>query len=361
VPRKELRTGAGLRRALLSNQPVSQRMLADYLGLSPATVSLVMNRSPVADSIPQATQERIFSAARRFNYQPSFVARSLRTQRSFTIGVLVPEVSQIPAGLILSGLEDHLLPKGYLYLVASHRHQADLVEQYPRLLVGRSVDGMVAVDTPWNHEFLIPLVAISGRGHTPGASNIVLDHRRAAELALQHLYHLGHRRIAFLKGRADTEVQWKAICEEARKLGLSVNARLTAQCESGFPSPDPGFGATHQLLATGQPFTALFACNDVSAMGAIRALRETGRRVPEDVSVVGFDDLSSAAFQAPGLTSVRQPWRKMGEMAAEILLCRIASPEPSSYVRRIPVQPELAVGDSTGPAPARKKTGNGDR
>ena len=196
------------------NESMSQRKLADYLGLSPATVSLVINRSSVADSIPQETKERIFAAARKFNYRPNFFARSLRTQRSFTIGVMVPEVSEGYAALVLSGIEDHLLQEGYFYFVASHRHRTDLIDEYPQLFLARSVDGLIAVDTPWHHDLRVPVVTVSGHNEVKGVTNIVLDHQRAAEVALKHLVGLKHRRVAFIKGQefsSDTEVRWNAM------------------------------------------------------------------------------------------------------------------------------------------------------
>ncbi len=113
---------------------LSQKALAEHLGLSPATVSLVINRSPAADSIPQATKDRILAAARHLNLRPNFVARSLRKQHSLTIGVVVPEISEGYAALVMSGIEDQLLKEGYFYFVVSHRHRADLREEYPRLL-----------------------------------------------------------------------------------------------------------------------------------------------------------------------------------------------------------------------------------
>jgi LacI family transcriptional regulator len=339
--------------------PVSQRMLADYLGLSSATISLVLNGSPVADSIPQKTKDRVFAAARHFNYRPNFVARSLRTQRSFMIGVLVPEVSEGYASAVMGGIEDELLQEGYFYLVASHRHKPDLIEEYPLLLQRRSVEGLIAVDTPWNQQIPIPVVAVSGRGQAKGITQIVLDHDRAAELALEHLYHLGHRRIAFIKGQAfssDTEVRWSAIGKAARRLRMEIRPELVVQLEGDLPSPELGYGVTHKLLASRAAFTALFAFNDISAIGAIRALRENGYRVPEDVSVVGFDDIQSAAFQNPGLTTVRQPLRRMGRLAAETVLRNITSPSSPSASRRIMVEPELVVRESTSSAAARKSS-----
>src|SRR6202049_1037083 len=137
-----------------SRKPMSLKKLAEHLDLSPATVSLVINRSSVADSIPQDTKDRIFAAARKFKYRPNFFARYLRTQRSFTIGVIVPEVSDGYAALVMSGIEDHLLQEGYFYFVASHRHRLDLIDEYPRMLLARSVDGLILVATPWNHDDL---------------------------------------------------------------------------------------------------------------------------------------------------------------------------------------------------------------
>ena len=144
-------------------KPVSLKELAEHLGLSPATVSLVINRSHVADSIPQETKDRIFAAAGKFKYRPNFFARSLRAQRSFTIGVIVPEVSDGYSASVMSGVEDHLLQEGYFYFVVSHRHRADLIDEYPRLFLERSVDGLIAVDTPWTLALSVPVVTVSGQ------------------------------------------------------------------------------------------------------------------------------------------------------------------------------------------------------
>lgn len=333
-----------------AQRTVSLKFLADYLGLSPATISLVINRSPAADSIPSETQQRIFAAAKKFHYRPNFAARSLRTQRSFTIGVVVPEVSEGYAAMVMSGIEDHLLSAGYFYLVASHRHRPDLIAEYPRLLLGRSVEGIIAVDTPCEGGLPVPVVTISGTQQVKGVTRIVLNHGRAAVLALEHLCSLGHRRIAFIKGQefsSDTTVRWNSIRHAAAKLGLAIDPHLVVQLEGDSSSPELGYAATQKLLAASRSFTSVFAFNDISAIGCIRALREGGLRIPEDVSVVGFDDIQSAAFQNPGLTTVRQPLRKMGEIAAETVLQRIASGESKPASRVVTVEPELVVREST--------------
>jgi DNA-binding LacI/PurR family transcriptional regulator len=346
------------RRARADGRPkrVTLKVLADHLGLSPATVSLVMNHASVADSIPRATQDRIFAAARELNYRPSFTARWARTARSFTVGVLVPEVSEGYASLVLSGIDNYLLREGYFYFVASHRHLKDLIDEYPRLLLARSVDGIIAIDTPWQSELSIPVASVSGHNLTDGITNILLDHDRAAELALSHLQKLGHTRIAFIKGQefsSDTAARWESITKAAAQLGLAVSPKLTVQLEGDLASPELGYRVTKRLLERKIRFTALFAFNDVSAIGAIEALRGHGLDVPQDVSVVGFDDIQSAAFQRPQLTTVRQPLKKMGMIAAETLLRRIARPDDDSYPRQIVIDPELVVRKSTAQAPQR--------
>ncbi len=340
-------------RGSTSAPAVSLKFLAEHLGLSPATVSLVINRSPAARSIPPRTQERIREAARELNYRPNFMARSLRAQRSFTIGVVVPEISEGYAALVMSGIEDHLLEEGYFYFVVSHRHRPDLIEEYPHLLQQRAVEGLIAVDTPCQKGVLIPVVAVSGHREVEGVTNIALDHALGAKLAIHHLAELGHRNIAFIKGQefsSDTKVRWEAELRAAQELGLEINERLVAQLEGESPSPELGYEVTRRLLAKSEAFTALFAFNDISAIGAIRALREAGKRVPEDVSVVGFDDIQSAAFQNPGLTTVRQPLWEMGVIAAKTLLRRINAPTKTPYPKTITVEPELIVRASTAPA-----------
>jgi LacI family transcriptional regulator len=337
-----------------SARSVSLKSLAEHLGLSPATVSLVINRSPAAKSIPPRTQERIRAAAHELNYRPNFMARSLRAQRSFTIGVVVPEISEGYAALVMSGIEDHLLQEGYFYFVVSHRHRDDLIEEYPRLLQQRAVEGLIAVDTLCQKGVRIPVVAVSGHHEIEGVTNIVLDHLCAAKLAIEHLVQLGHRKLAFIKGQqfsSDTETRWEAMRGAAKNVNLEINERLVGQLEGESSSPELGYDVTRKLLETGEVFTALFAFNDISAIGAIRALREAHRQVPEDVSVVGFDDIQSAAFQNPALTTVRQPLREMGLIAAETLLRRINAPAKSPYPKTITVLPELIVRASTAPLP----------
>lgn len=326
----------------------SLKQLAEHLSLAPATVSLVLNGSPVAKTIAPETRARIREGARKFNYRPNFLARCLRTQRTFTVGVMVPEVSEGYNAAVLSGIEDDLVREGYFYFVASHHFRLDLIDEYVELFLNRSVDGLIVVNTPWNRHLEIPAVTVSCHHSVPGTTSIVLDHRRAATLALKHLLQLGHQRIAFIKGQSfvpDTEVRWHAILEAANELRLEIDLALVTQIEGDSPKPDLGYKVTQRLLDAKHGFTAVFAFNDISALGAIRALHEKGLRVPEDVSVIGFDDIEGASYQNPGLTTIRQPLRKMGTMAAQTVLRRIAS--VGTVQPKIVIEPELIIRGTT--------------
>jgi DNA-binding LacI/PurR family transcriptional regulator len=331
-------------------QVISLRTLGDYLDLSPATISLVLNNAPGVRSIPQETRDRVTEAAARFDYRPSFYARSLRKRQTFTIGVLVPDLNDNYASQVLSGAEEHLIEEGYFYLTASHRRKPDLIEEYPRLLMDRSVEGFLLIDTMLEHAMKLPAVAVAGHRKIEGVTNVVLDQRRAADLALRHLYALGHRKIAFMRGgshSSDADDRWACLMAKARELKLKVAPESTVQVTLRVSTPDMGFGPVNELLSRGAKFTALVCYNDMSAIGAIRALKDHGIRVPEDVSVVGFDDLQTAAYHNPSLTTIRQPLNHMGVMAAQILLKRLRGQEKSADA--VSILPELVIRESTAP------------
>ena len=338
--------GPGKRRG--GSAAVSLATLAAHLGLSQAAISRVLNNSPAARSIPPATQARIVAAAQAFNYRPNVLARSLRRGHSMTVGVLVPEISEGYATLVLAGVEQGLLAAGYAFFLCSHHHQEDVVDRSQTMLAERAVDGLIAIDTALVQHGLLPTVTVSCPDPGGSVADIVLDQERGAELALEHLHGLGHRRIAIIKGQrfsSDTAPRWKAIVRAARRLKLVLNPLLVTELEGDAPTHEPGYKATQRLLANGVAFTALFAFNDVSAIGAIRALREHGLGVPHDVSVIGFDDVQSAAFQNPALTTVRQPLHAMGLLAAEEIVRAINHPRVEQPA--LIVAPELMLREST--------------
>src|SRR5688572_9802122 len=348
MPRKS-KTDGHSRAGSSKADGVSLKQLAAHLNLSTTTLSLVLNDAPRAVSIPQETKDRIFSAARELNYRPNYLARSLRVQRTHTFGVIVPELSDGYSAMVLNGVEAVLSTQGYVYLTASHLHREDLLVDLPRMLAERQVEGVIAVDTPIRFEPNLPTVNVSGHEDVAGVTNVILNHQHAAELGVGHLYNLGHRRIAVIKGQefsSDTVVRYNTICEAAEKRGIPIDPRLTIRLQGDSPSPEVGYSATKSLLAIGEKFTALFAFNDISAIGAIRALEEMGLRVPADVSVLGFDDIYSAAFHNPALTTIRQPLFEMGSLAARTLLDCLAN-NKVEIPEVLSVEPTLVVRNST--------------
>lgn len=328
-------------------EPSGLKKLAAHLGLNPATVSVVLNDVP-GRSIPQATRDRIKAAAKKLNYQPSLLARSLRSRRTFTIGILVPELGDGYHTQVMSGIGDHLMEAGYFYFTAHHRHRKNLIEEYSQMLLGRGAEALIAIDTALEHDFSVPVVALAGHRPINGVTNVVLDHRFAAELTLSHLHSLGHRRIAFIRGQpfsSDSAERWSSILAVAREIGLTIRPELVVQLDRDISSPELGYPAIQQLLSGGQRFTALVAFNDMSAIGAIRALHDLGLNVPRDVSVIGFDDIKISAFNNPSLTTIRQPLTNMGRIAAQCLLNRLNGSEP--FRKQITVEPELMVREST--------------
>lgn len=346
---------------------VNLRMLAEHLGLSQTTVSLVLNDSPSAKSIPQETRDRVMEAARRLNYRPNYFARSLRQSRSMSVGVLAPDLSEGYFTRVMSGVVEELTAARYFYFTACHDWKRELIDQYPRMLVERAVDGFLLLNTPADHiDVPVPVVAISAHSAAANVTNIVLDHHMSVQLALSHLYELGHRKIAFMRGpRAipDSEFRWIAIQQVAKEIGLKIDPAHVIRIDSAGWSmkagyhpmaPEIGFKPMAALLEKRRDFTAIFCFNDIAAIGAIRALKDAGLSTPGDVSVVGFDDIQSAAYSTPSLTTVHQPLLEMGKRGAQVLLERIANRE-KEFSSEIVMAPELIVRESTGPAPARKK------
>ncbi|HTA79281.1 MAG TPA: LacI family DNA-binding transcriptional regulator [Terracidiphilus sp.] len=341
---------------------VNLRMLAEHLELSQTTVSLVLNNSPSAKSIPQETRTRVIEAAERLNYRPNYFARSLRQSRSMAVGVLAPDLSEGYFTRVMSGVVEELSRAHYFYFTACHDWKKDLIAEYPRLLVERAVDGFLLLNTPAEDISVpVPVVAISAHIPVENVTNIVLDHHAAVESAMVHLFELGHRKVAFMRGpRAipDSEFRWESIQSVAREMGLHIDPahviRIDAagwSMKAGYHpmAPEIGYKPMQALLEKSRDFTAIFCFNDIAAIGAIRALKDAGLSVPGDVSVVGFDDILSAAYSTPSLTTVRQPLFEMGKQGAQVLLDRIVNRE-KEYPPEIVMAPELIARESTGPA-----------
>lgn len=332
---------------------MSQKALASHLNLSPSTVSLILNNAPRAGAIPEQTRKRVLEAAREFDYRPNLYAKYLFSKRSFTVAVLLPEIGEGFSASILGGIDDVLVRKHYAFFMANHHGDKNLIREFPLQLAQRAVEGFILINTPIEEPIHGPVVSIGNSPIVGNAVKIMLDNHRGGWLAAEHLLGLGHTRIAVIKGHAwrpAGEERWQGIVASASSRGIEIERRLVTQLVSrgkmhGPSTPEEGYRSTKKLLDTKGIFTALIAFNDFTALGAIRALHEAGIRVPQDVSVVGFDDIQAAAYQIPGLTTLRQPLRQMGELAATNLLRLISAGTVESP--DIVVEPELIVREST--------------
>lgn len=327
----------------------SLKDLAAYLNLSQTTISFVLNDAPLAKDLTEETRRRVREAARKFNYHPSYFALNLNRSGSESIGVIVPEHSEGYFSVVMGGAERYLIQKNFMYFTVCHYWKPKLIQEYPKLLKQRGAEGLLLLNTNADFDSTLPVVAISGHLEKEGVTNVIIDHTKAAQLAIKHLYDGGHRKIAFMKGDRhimDTESRWNAMMAIAQRFSVQPTPERTVQMKSNSWSPQVGYEPTKRLLDATRDFTALVCFNDTAALGAIRALHEVGMLVPRDVSVLGFDDIVGAEFNVPSLTTIRQPLDAMGRKAAQILLDRIAHPQ-AKYPPNVLMQPKLIVREST--------------
>ncbi|MFC6645800.1 LacI family DNA-binding transcriptional regulator [Granulicella cerasi] len=336
---------------------ITLRDLATHLGLSKTTVSVVMSGSKAAEAIPEKTRRRIERAAEKLGYRAHYMARSLRKSESMSVGIIVPEFSDGYFTLLMAGIEEFLISAGYFYFTVSHYWKPDLQQQYPAMLEERGVDGLLMVNTdpPQSH---LPMVSISGHHKRGAPTTVMLDHEHAAHLLIEHLHGLGHRRIAFVHGQSwsqDTQLRRKAFVTAMQQFGLKIIPELQVTLDATTWTPDLGYAPATELLKKTRDFTALVCFNDTAAMGAIRAARDAGLRVPEDISVTGFDNIAHASFFSPSLTTVQQPLREMGKSAAQALIEHIRHPQQTQPAKLVH-QPLLVARESTGHAPLTATT-----
>ncbi len=343
---------------------VTIRDVAEHSGFSSATVSIVLNNAPLARYIPDTTKARIQRAASHLGYRPNLFARSLRGRRSHTVGVMVFDMTDPYCTLVLRGIENTLYQSSFLPILTDVHNERSRFERYLEMLLDRRIEGLVVLanwlfvdinvlaDLERNN---IPTAIVSRELKNDSISSVIVDNHAGARAALEHLYSLGHRKIAFIRGPrqlSDTEPRWRGMRTLAREHDFELDPRLIVDLpESGdpFSSFEQGYKLTEELLHRRRPFTALVAFDDMTAFGAIRALSKAGVGVPEECSVVGFDDIAPAAIYSPALTTIRQPMEAMGTAAATIVLEAINANlerKPKRTIHRR-IAPELIVRDST--------------
>jgi LacI family transcriptional regulator len=343
---------------------VTIRDVAKESGFSSTTVSIVLNNAPLARYIPATTKKRIERAAKKLGYRPNLFARSLRSKRSHTVGVMVVDMTDPFCTLVLRGIENSLYQSSFLPILTDMHNERSRFERYLEMLLDRRVEGLVIVA---NWLFLdINLLADLEKSSVPTAiigceleneqiSSVIVDNELGAHLAVEHLYSLGHRKIAFIrgpKGLVDSGPRWKGVRSFAKSSNLELDQRLILDLpESRDPisSFEAGYKLTEELIKLKRPFSALMAFDDMTAFGAIRALNKSGIRVPEHCSVIGFDDVATSAFYTPALTTIRQPLETMGAMAVGIVVDGINGALEKREITALhrQVAPELVVREST--------------
>jgi LacI family transcriptional regulator len=339
--------------------------VAKESGFASATVSIVLNNAPLSRYIPESTKKRIERAAKKLGYRPNVFARTLRNQRTHTVGVMVFDMTDPYCIPILRGIETTLYEASFLPILTDVHNERTRFERYLEMLLDRRVEALIVVA---NWLFLdvdvlgdleksnVPTAMIGRELKAGSVSSVTVDNECGAHAAIEHLYSLGHRQMAFIRGPrhiTDTAPRWKGIRTFAAANRLEIDPDLVVDLpESSDPlsSFDAGYSLTEGLLRKKQRFTALMAFDDMTAFGAIRALHNAGVRVPEQCSVIGFDDIAHARILTPALTTVRQPMPEMGQLAVNIVAERLNANQqqgkPSVVHRKL--VPRVIVRESTG-------------
>jgi LacI family transcriptional regulator, galactose operon repressor len=341
---------------LRAGAAVTLRDVARVAGVHPATVSRALNEETRA-LVNEETARRVLKAADELGYRPNPIARGLKTNRSYTIGVLIPDLTNPLFPPILRGIEDRLETAGYTPLTANTDNDPERELLDSQAMRARQVDGIIAATARRDHrlhdallEAGTELVLVNRRQPELPVSSATADDRLGMRLAVEHLLSLGHTRIAHLAGPLDYSTgldRHDSFHESMRAAGVEADPGLVLVAEAFTESE--GARLCGQLMAEGRQFTAIAAANDLLALGCYDVFAERGVRCPEEISVIGFNDMPFAARFQPPLSTIHIPHYEIGKAAAELMLERLQ--DGDSAVREIRLEPSLVVRGSTAPAP----------
>jgi LacI family transcriptional regulator len=336
------------------NGPLTLRDVARRVGIHPATASRALNKD-TRHLVSATTVAKVTDAALEMGYTPNSIARSLKTARSLTVGVILPDLTNPLFPPMVRGIEDALLPAGFTALIANTDNDHDRARSVVEALRLRQVDGWIsATATLHDHVFerhRPSSLVLLNRLDEEGTPAVVGDDHDGIVQALAHLVELGHRRIAYVAGPqllSTGAARHRAYAEVVAANGLPGGPELVRFGDSF--SEASGARGLRALLDAGVEFTAVLAGNDLMALGCYDVLAERGLRCPQDVSVVGFNDMPFADKFAPPLTTIRIPHHEMGRRAAELLLALLAGEHGVPDRTVLPAR--LVVRRSTGQAPA---------
>lgn len=305
------------------NSPTTLIDVANVAGVSPSTVSRILNGTA---KVSEDKRKAVMDAIKKTNFAPNLMAQGLKKGKSMTIGIVVQDISSPFFDESLHGIDDALKGSGYASVIVSgHWNAAEEIERI-RLLLGRKVDGIIHLSGRITDESILqfskqrPIVSTGRAMQTDRALGFKLDNEFGAWLATNHLIELGHRRIAFITGPAtNSDASERLTCYKKALQEAQIDYDPKIVVDGDFHESS-GMRAINHLLQTQQQFTAVFAANDLSAYGARLSLYRKGIRVPEDISLVGFDDLPGSSYTTPPLTTIRQPLYEIGRIATKSLL-----------------------------------------
>ena len=332
------------------------RTIAELAGVSASTVSRVLHpgKATVGRKTATETTRRILAAAAQVEYVPNPHAASLRTQRSCLIGVLVPQLADLVLALIYEGVEAAASDLGYSTFVTNTHDDPRTQRIRADLMLNRRVDGLILGDARADHDLVETLRSrgvayVLTNRRVEGHPSVTGDDHQGGRLVAKHLLGLGHTRVAVAAGAAYASTgidRTTGFLEDYAQAGHPVSPDLVVNSPFDVAG---GYAATTQLLATRPDLTAIFAVNDFAAIGAMGAIRESGRRLGHDIALVGYNDVPLAAQLPVPMTTVRSPMREMGYGAVEMLLKRM----DGQAVEPVLLEPELMVRESTQPLAAK--------
>jgi DNA-binding LacI/PurR family transcriptional regulator len=336
-------------------KPISIKDIAKMAGVSHSTVSRALRGHPL---INKETAEKIRRIAEESGYRASAVARSLVTRQTRTVGTVVTSIADPFAAGVVSGIEDAANDRGFSVILAISNADPEREVRVVRSFEERRVDGIIvtasragAVYTPMIEQMRIPIVLLNNQHPSEFVHSVMIANVDASAEATGYLIELGHRRIAYLGDRNGGQSDTERYSGYRRALEQANVPFLPELVVHGDGKPEGGIRAMAQLLALPEMPTAVFCYNDMTALGALRQARAQGLRVPQDISLIGFDDLYVAQYMEPPLTTVRQPMRQMGRMAMETLLHLLAG---SESIHSVKVPGELIIRASAAAPPNRK-------
>ena len=346
---------------------ITIREVAKKANVSTSTVSIVLNKTAHAVPISKATRDRVIKVAQSLGYQPNSFAQALRKNKSSAIALLAFDIVDPYCAHVLRGAEEVINSKDYFPILSDLQNNEQDLQRHIALFKQRRVEGLLILASSVNldkdivlelRRYDMPLVVIGREVEGAEVATVVMNNAGGGYLALEHLLQLGHENIAFILGPSnyiDSMQRWEGAAKAMEVHATKVdNDLVVRELASGW-GPEAGYDSMKRLLSKGKEITAVFAFDDISAFGAIRAITEAGLLVPDDISVVGFDDLPAAAFYNPPLTTIHNSMVDMGRKGAKLLLELIANSVPKGKIQKIHTETSLVVRKSTAP---RRKTHN---